>query len=118
VLIVSTLLETLVVNAGAVKSRSTMSNVGRSRKPPVVEYSIRITSGVSTSKRASPSTIVALATALPFARLIALERFTGELSEVAACAAAGPIGRSRAAAVAAAVSAPRAGRGPEREDQA
>src|SRR6202034_281695 len=83
-----------------------MSKVGSSRKLPVGEYSIRITSGVSTSKRASPSTTVAAAAALPFAMLMELERLTGEVSEVAVWAAAGPMGASRAAAATAEIRAP------------
>ncbi len=83
-----------------------MSKVGWSRKLPLGEYSIRITSGVSTSNLASPSTTVAWDAALPFAMLTEVDRLTGEVSEVAVWAAAGPTGASRAAAVSAAIRVP------------
>src|SRR6266702_1055909 len=108
---VSQPLDELVVYAGALKFRSMTSKVGSSRKLPLGAYSIRMTSGVSTSKRASPSTTVAAAWALPFAISIELDRFTGDVSEVAVWAAAEPAGMNRATAAAATTSTPVRDRG-------
>ena len=83
-----------------------MSKVGSSRKLPVGEYSIRMTSGASTSKRASPSVTVAWAAAVPLAMLMLLDRLTGEVSEVAVCALAPvPAARTTIRAAAAAMAA-------------
>src|SRR5580692_4204392 len=65
-----------------------MSKVGSLRKLPVGEYSIRMTSGARTSKRASPSVTVAWVAAVPLAMLMLLERLTGEVSPVAVWALA------------------------------
>src|SRR5271168_2048781 len=71
-----------------VKLRSRMSKVGALRKLPVGEYSMRMTSGASTSKRASPSVTVAWAAAVPLAMSMLFDRLTGEVSVVAVCALA------------------------------
>src|SRR5580658_7623856 len=78
---------------GTAKSLFRTLNVGWFRNWPVGEYSRRMTSGVSTSKRASPSTTVAPCAALPAAMLILVDRFTGEVSVVA-----GPLARAADAA--------------------
>src|SRR5580700_11279527 len=73
---------------GTGKLRSSTLNVGWSRKSPPGEYSSRITSGASTSKRASPADTVAPCLAFPSAILTFVERLTGEVSVVAGPVAA------------------------------
>src|SRR3984957_21148381 len=83
--------------------RSRKSTAGSLRKLPLGEHSIRITSGVSTSNRASPEVTVALAAAVPLAMLMLFDRLTGEVSEEAVCALAGPAVTSRSTAATAAI---------------
>src|ERR1700735_1032322 len=92
-----------------------MSKVGSLRKLPVGEYSIRITSGVSTSKRASPSVTTAFDAAVPLAMSMLFERLTGEVSEVAVCALApGPAATTTIMAATTAIAAlPQASRRPD-----
>src|SRR5580692_4390740 len=83
-----------------------MSKVGSLRKLPVGEYSIRMTSGARTSKRASPSVTVAAVAAEPFAMLMLFDRLTGEVSEVAVCALApGPAATTTITAATTAIAA-------------
>ena len=88
VVIVSQPPDTLLVYVGTVKLRSSMSKVGSLRKLPLGEYSMRMTSGASTSKRASPSVTVAWVAAVPLAMSMLFDRLTGEVSVVAVCALA------------------------------
>ena len=103
--IVSQPLDTLLVYEGTAKLRSRMSKVGSLRKLPLGEYSMRITSGVSTSKRASPEITVACEAAVPLAMLMVFDRLTGEVSEVAVCALAGPAVATRSTAATTAIKA-------------
>src|SRR5579875_1842480 len=76
----------VAVYGGTGKFLSSTLNVGWFKNVAVGEYSSRITSGASTSKRASPAVTVALCCAVPFFMSIFADRLTGNLSLVAGLA--------------------------------